>query len=93
MIIAFDVDLLCDKNGNRSPGIIDVMIGLFTMDTKNKFYVWSTEGIQEARRRGSLAQLPAFVNYQDRRAPDEMPKLSFLKRGSPPKGMMVVWAN
>lgn len=93
MIIAFDVELFCDVNGNIAPGMIDTMIGIYTMDPKNKIYVWSPSGIQEARRRGQMAQLPRFVKYQDRRAPDEIPKLSFLVRGTLPKGMLVVWAG
>lgn len=93
MTIAFDVDIFCDANGNLAPGMIDMMIGIFTMNPKNKFYVWSVEGIQEARRRGVLAQLPRFVSYQDRRAPDEIPGLSFLKIGTKPKGATVVWVN
>ncbi len=93
MTIAFDIDLFCDDKGVVSSGMVDVLYGIWTMNQKNKIYVWSTKGIQDARTRGHRANLPSFVSYQDRRLPDTMPRLSFLKKGTLPKGNMVIWAD
>lgn len=103
MLIAFDAELFYDEV--PSPGMVELLLGLYTMNVDNRIIVWSDKGEKEARRLAKMGGLllnpiagygagrQDLFEFEDKMGFQEPVDIHFNKRGKIGKGKTVVTSH